>query len=146
MVKSFSLTELAVRIRAALRNQEASELSQHCVLGDLTINHAERRVSLAGRPVRLIVMEYRTLAEVSACGSRVWTYEHLLRRVWELEGDADVRPMRTAISSLRRKLGDDAENLAYIFIQLRVGYRMPKREPANGTESANRGPSDGTSA
>ena len=38
--------------------------------------------------------------------------------------DADVRPMRTAISSLRRKLGHDAENPAYIFTEPRVGYRM----------------------
>ena len=56
------------------------------------------------------------------------TYEHLLRRIWRLEGDADVRPMRTAISSLRRKLGDDAEDPTYIFTELRVGYRMPKGE------------------
>ena len=42
--------------------------------------------------------------------------------------DADVRPMRTAISSLRRKLGEDAENPAYIVAKLRVGYRMPKGE------------------
>ena len=40
--------------------------------------------------------------------------------------DADVRPMRTVISSLRRKLGEGAENPAHIFTQLRVGYRMPK--------------------
>ena len=36
--------------------------------------------------------------------------------------------MRTAISSLRRKLGDDAENPAYIITELRVGYRVPKGE------------------
>ena len=54
------------------------------------------------------------------------TYEHLLRRVWRL--DADIRPMRTAIGSIRRKLGDAAENPAYIFTEIRVGYRMPKGE------------------
>ena len=42
--------------------------------------------------------------------------------------DADVRPTRTATSSLRRKLGDKAENPACTFTQLRVGYRMPKAE------------------
>ncbi len=36
--------------------------------------------------------------------------------------------MRTAISSLRRKLGDDAEDPTYIFTEPRVGYRMPKGE------------------
>ena len=68
------------------------------------------------------------------CAGRVLTYEHLLRRVWRLEPDADVRPMRTAISSLRRKLGDDAQDPTYIFTELRVGYRMPKGETQGGEE------------
>ena len=42
--------------------------------------------------------------------------------------DAGVRPMRTAISSLRRKLGDDADNPAYIFGESRVCYRMEEGE------------------
>ena len=95
----------------------------------------ERLVSLAGRPVPLTDIEYRTLAELASNAGRVLTYEHLLRRVWRLEGDADVRPMRTAVSSLRRKLGDDAENPTYVFTELRVGYRMPKGE-TQGTEDA----------
>ena len=42
--------------------------------------------------------------------------------------------MRTVISSLRRKLGDDAEDPAYIFTQLRIGYRMPKWETQERAE------------
>ncbi len=129
LVKPFSPVELAARIRAALRRRETPEPSAPFALGDLTIDYAERRVSLAGRPVELTAIEYRTLAELSVNAGRVLTYEHLLRRVWRLEGDADLRPMRTVISSLRRKLGDNAEDPAYIFTELRVGYRMPKREP-----------------
>ena len=128
LVKPFSPVELATRIRAALRRRQTPEPSAPYVLGDLTIDYAERRVSVAGRPVQLTAIEYRTLAELSANAGRVLTYEHLLRRVWRLQADADLRPMRTAISSLRRKLGDDAEDPNYIFTQLRVGYRMPERE------------------
>ena len=36
--------------------------------------------------------------------------------------------MRTIVSKLRRKLGDDADNPTYIFTEPRVGYRMPKGE------------------
>ena len=128
VVKPFSPTELSARIRAALRRREAPKPSEPFVLGALTIDYDERRVTVAGRPVELTAIEYRTLAELSANAGRVLTYEHLLRRVWGLDADADVRPMRTAISSIRRKLGDDAANSAYIFTELRVGYRMPKRE------------------
>ena len=132
LVKPFSPVELAARIRAALRRREMPEPSAPYVLKDLTIDYAQRRVSLAGRPVEMTAIEYRTLAELSVNAGRVLTYEHLLRRVWRLEPDADLRPMRTAITSLRRRLGDDAKDPTYIFTELRVGYRMPRGE-AQGT-------------
>ena len=125
VVKPFSPTELAARIRAALRKRAASE---PYVLGDLTIDYAERRVTLAGRPLPLIAMEYRLLAELSANAGRLLTYEHLLERVWGEKSSGDVRPMRTIVSKLRRKLGDDADNPIYIFTEPRVGYWMPKGE------------------
>ena len=56
------------------------------------------------------------------------TYEHLLERVWRERGDGKVRPMHTMVSKLRRKLGDDSDDAAYIFTEPRVGYRMPKGE------------------
>ena len=61
IVKPFSPTELVARIQAVLRRRapvERPEPSQPYVLGDLTVNFAERRVSMAGRPVRLTDMEY----------------------------------------------------------------------------------------
>ena len=135
LVKPFSPVELAARIRAALRRREMPEPSAPYVLGGLTIDYRQRRVSLDGRPVQLTDIEYRALAELASNAGRILTYEHLLRRVWRLDSDADVRPMRTAISSLRRKLGDDAEHPTYIFTQLRVGYRMPKGEAEQQLET-----------
>ena len=135
VVKPFSPTELAARIRAALRKRAASEPSEPYVLGDLTIDYAERSVTLAGRPLPLIAMEYRLLAELSANAGRLLTYEHLLERVWGEKSSGDVRPMRTIVSKLRRKLGDDADNPTYIFTEPRVGYWMPKGEGQEGSES-----------
>ena len=59
------------------------------------------------------------------------TYEHLLRQVWGADAGGEVRPMRTVIRSLRRKLEDDADNPTYIFTEHSVGYWMPRGE---GTE------------
>ena len=60
--------------------------------------------------MELTAKEYGTLAELSTNAGRVLTYETLLRRVWGLDADADadIRPMRTTINSIRRKLGDAA--------------------------------------
>ena len=128
LVKPSSPVELAARIRLALRRREMPEPSASYVLGDLTIDYAQRRVSLAGRAVDMTDIEYRTLAELASNAGRVLTYEHLLRRVWRLDGDADLRPMRSVIRRLRRKLGDDAEDPTYIFTEVRVGYRIPVGE------------------
>ena len=128
VVKPFSPTELVARIKAALRKRTLSEPAVPYVVGDLTINYAERLVTLAGKPIDLTAIQYRLLIELSVNAGRVLTYEHLLRRVWGTDGDADVRPMRTSISAIRHKLGDDADNPTYIFTELRVGYRMPMGE------------------
>ena len=135
VVKPFSPTELAARIRAALRRRAAPERLESYELGDLVINFAQRRVTLAGRPVQLPAIEYRLLAELAANAGRVLTYEHLLQRVWGPENNGDVRPMRTAVSSLRHKLGDDADIPTYIFTEPRVGYRMAEGERSGQMES-----------
>ena len=134
VAKPFSPTELAARIRAALRRRAASEPSEPYVLGGLVVNYGERQATLAGRPLQLMAIEYRLLAELSANAGRVLTYEHLLQRVWGDKSNSDVRAMRTIVSSLRRKLGDDADNPTYIFTEPRVGYRMPRGEDTGKLE------------
>lgn len=125
LIKPFSPSELAARIRAALRKREPTESSQPYVYGELTVDFAARQVSLADNPLRLTSIEYRTLAELAVNAGRVVTYERLLQRVWGVDPDSDIRPMRTAVSSIRGKLGEDAEHPIYIFTEPRVGYRMP---------------------
>ena len=126
VVKPFSPTELEARIRTALRQRVASGPPEPYMHGALTIDYAERSVTLGGRPVPLVAMEYRMLAELSANAGRVLTYDQLLERVWGKKSTGDLRPMRTIVSKLRRKLGEDGDNPVYIFTEPRVGYRMPR--------------------
>ena len=132
MVKPFSPTELVARVRGALRRRMASstgEPSEPFVLGDLVIDYAERRVSVAGRAVHLTPTEYELLFELSVNAGRVLTFDALLDRVWGLGRSDDRGSVRTYVKRLRRKLREDAGNPKYIFAEPRVGYRMPKGEP-----------------
>ena len=88
------------------------------------IDYAQRRVSLAGSPVALTVIEYRMLVELSANAGRALTHEHLLQRVWGPDKGLDSGPVRNIVRRLRRKLGDDPGNPSYIFAEPSVGYRM----------------------
>ena len=129
MVKPFSPTELVARVRGALRRRKASstgEPSEPFVLGDLVIDYAERRASVAGRSVHLTPTEYELLFELSVNAGRVLTFDALLDRVWGLGRSGDRGSVRTYVKRLRRKLREDAGNPKYIFAEPRVGYRMPK--------------------
>ena len=131
IVKPFSSTELAARIRAALRRRSAPELavpSETYLLGDLIIDYAQRRVAVAGRPVELTNIEYRMLAELSIHAGSVLTNVQLLQRVWGPQKIGGSGPVRNIVRRLRRKLGDDAHNPTYIFNEPRVGYHMKKGE------------------
>ena len=133
VVKPFSPTELVARVQTVLRRRAASELSEPSEpyrRGDLTIDYAERRVSLAGRAVRLTNIEYRLLFELSVNAGRVLTHDQLLQRVWGLDHSRQPGAVRTFVKNLRRKLGDDADNPSYIFTEPSVGYRMAKGEEA----------------
>ena len=129
MVKPFSPTELAARIEAVLRRRAASDRSrthEPYALGDLTINYAERRVTVAGCPVQLTATEYKLLFELSVNAGQVLTQDQLLRRIWGPDYSGDSRLLRSFVKKLRRKLNDDANSPRYIFTEPRVGYRMAK--------------------
>ena len=129
VVKPFSPTELAARIKAALRRRagpEWADPSEPYSLGDLHVDYAERRVTVAGRPVRLTPNEYELLRRLSANAGRVLTHEMLLQQVWGPQRSREPGLVRNVVKRLRRKLGDDADNPSYVFTEPRVGYRMPK--------------------
>ena len=127
IVKPFSPTELTTRIGAALRSRAKPE---PFVLRDLTIDYEERRVTVAGRFVRLTATEYELLRVLSYYPRRVKTYNYLIRQVWgraESEsGDTDL--VRTFVKKLRQKLGDDPIRPVYILNERGVGYRMDAPE------------------
>ena len=123
LVKPFSATELAARVRAALRRTADPETFR---LGDLTIDYDRRRVSVAGRPVDLTATEFEMLRSLSRAAGRVVGNDVLLRRLWPNRRREGTNVVRTFVGSLRRKLGDNAEKPAWIFNERGVGYRMPK--------------------
>ena len=126
--RPLSPAELVGRVNAAFHNRAATRSGQinSYVLEDLTINYAERRVTVGRQPTRLTATEYRLLCELSLNAGRVLTNGQLLRRVWGAHAASDTRILRTFIKNLRRKLGDDAHHPTYIVTEPRVGYRMER--------------------
>ena len=129
ITKPFSPSELLARIEAVLRRRAAAlptETRRSLVLEDLTINFAEREVTLAGEPVSLSATEYKLLYELATHAGRVLTYDQILQRVWGPEYSGETELVRSFVRNLRRKLREDARNPRFILTERQVGYRMPK--------------------
>ncbi len=127
LVKPFSPTELAARIRAALRKRLEpfqAEPSVPYAVGGLDIDYALRRVTVDGEPVELTALEYALLYELAVHAPRVLSHAVLLQRVWGPEKVGEPWLVRDVVSRTRRKLGDDADSPRFIITEPRVGYRM----------------------
>ena len=129
IAKPFTATELLARIDVALQRGGSAgqrESSVSYLHDGLSIDYAERKVTVAGRPVHLTATEYRLLSELAATAGRVLTHEQILRRVWGPLHASDARVVRQYVKEVRRKLGDAAAHPTYIFTEPGVGYRMAK--------------------
>ena len=125
VVKPFASTELTARIRAVLRRHVRPD---PFTLGQLAIDFETRLVTVAGDPLTLTATEYDLLRTLALNAGKVLTFASLLRQVWHSREGADAKSVRAFVKQLRRKLGDDATNPAWIFNVRGVGYRMPSPE------------------
>jgi PAS domain S-box-containing protein len=129
ITKPFSPSELLARIEAVLRRRllpDVLEARAPYVLDNLTINFAERGVTIGNQTVSLSATEYKLLYELAIHAGRVLTHDQILQRVWGQEYSGETALLRSSIRNLRRRLGDDARHPRFILTEPQVGYRMPK--------------------
>jgi two-component system KDP operon response regulator KdpE len=129
VTKPFGTRELLARVRAALRHrlQMAGDMPLFRV-GDLTVDHIRRIVTLAGREIKLSPKEYALLSLLVMNAGKVLTHKNILDQLWG--GDTDPQYIRIYVRSLRKKLGDAPEYPRYILTEQGVGYRF--RSPDEG--------------
>ncbi|MYD86715.1 MAG: response regulator [Acidobacteria bacterium] len=136
LVKPFSPTELTARVGAALRRVVRAG---PFVLGDLTIDHDKRLVTVAGRQVPLTPTEYQLLRALALGAGRVVSYRELLERVWPGRELDKFDLVRNFVKQLRTKLGEDAADPRWIFNVRGVGYRMPRHGGAPAARASRLG-------
>lgn len=130
MMKPFGMKELLARVRSLLRRQSApseqTPTQNIFTTGDLTIDYAQRIVTMQGRAVKLSRTEYKLLTVLAQNAGMVVTHELLLEKVWGPEYHRDVDFTWVYISRLRHKIGEDSRNHKYILSVQGVGYKLEK--------------------
>ena len=115
MTKPFSMRELVARTKALLRRVERSarlaeaesDAEPPLVVGDVTVDRAQRRVSRNDAEVHLTPTEFDLLVTLASSPRTVLTREKLLAEVWDWVDASGTRTVDSHVKALRRKLGPD---------------------------------------
>ncbi len=120
LVKPIDLDELTARIRALTR-RSAGRAAPVLTHGDLVVEPAAHRVTLAGQPVELSSREFSLLQLLLENAGRVLSRSQLEQSLYGWHDEPDSNALEVHIHHLRKKLGSD------LIRTLRgVGYTIPK--------------------
>ncbi|MCL0056242.1 response regulator transcription factor [Dehalococcoidia bacterium] len=95
--------------------------------GGLEIDLGARRVTVAGNPVELTPIEWSLLTHLVENEGGMVPLQRLVREVWK-NNSIDSLTMRSTVSRLRTKLGDDPHAPRIILSEHGVGYRFVRPE------------------
>jgi two-component system, OmpR family, alkaline phosphatase synthesis response regulator PhoP len=127
LVKPFSPRELVARVRAVLRRvdeRDTAAQDEPIVRGDVVVDPARRRVTVAGRAVDLTPTEFDLLAHLARQPGRVFTRSQLLTAIHGVAVESYERAVDAHIKNLRRKVEPDPRHPRYVLTAHGIGYRF----------------------
>jgi DNA-binding response OmpR family regulator len=130
--KTFSSRELLARLRAVTRRArvpaDGGAPSELCC-GLLRLCVETHTAVLGDQPLDLTTLEFAILTSLLKSKGRVKTRERLIEEVSERRFDIFDRSIDVHVSSLRKKLGDDAKNPRFIRTIRGIGYSLQEPDP-----------------
>jgi two-component system copper resistance phosphate regulon response regulator CusR len=126
LTKPFGLTELLARIEALLRRRAKGTKQDRYEVRDIVVDFKARQTWKCGNLVPLTEREYELLEILAARRGEAVPRADLIARIWGASPDADIstRTIDQHVVSLRRKLGDSAEQPWLIETVYGHGYRL----------------------
>ena len=125
MTKPFSPRELVARVRAVFRRVDAASTTEDVIqAGDVTLDRARLRATVADRRVDLTPTEFELVATLARQPGRVFTRAQLLDVVRGIETESFDRAIDAHVKNLRRKLEPDPRKPRYVLTVHGVGYRF----------------------
>jgi two-component system response regulator ResD len=125
VTKPFSPRELAARVRTVLRRAEPGAAADERLSYDgLVIDSGTREVTRGSEPLRLTAREFDLLWFLASHPRRVFSREHLMRRVWGYSAALDTGTVTVHMRRLREKIEDDPSHPRRLETVWGVGYRF----------------------
>ncbi len=129
MTKPFSMRELTARVRAMLRRQQmaaapAAAATAPLQIGELTLDIAQHRATLAGTALELSPKEFDLLAFLTRHRGLVFRREQLLEKVWGYDYAGDTRTVDVHVRWLRQKIEADPGHPVHLVTVRGTGYKL----------------------
>ncbi len=127
VTKPFSTRELSSRIRAVLRRRDLERSATAATVahaGDIAVDLASHRVTVAGREVRLTPSEFKVLALLVAEPNRVFSRWQIMENLWDATYVGTARAADVHVSNLRRKLEEEPGKPRRIVTVREAGYKL----------------------
>lgn len=134
LTKPFNIDELLARVRSTLRRAEYLQnmtTQEETVFenGDLKINYLSATVSLKGKEIHLMPIEYNLLCLLAKNVGKVLTYQFILDKIWKNALESDLSSLRVYMTTLRKKIDKQyADDQKYIQTHIGIGYRMIRQK------------------
>lgn len=127
LAKPVGNRELLARVKAAFRRIETASRRKDrrkISFNDdyLSVDVAERKVTIKGNKLKLTPREFRLLALLVENADRILTHQQVLENIWGWEYIDDVDYVRIYVSHLRQKIEPNPSQPKYILTEPGVGY------------------------
>jgi two-component system KDP operon response regulator KdpE len=129
VTKPFGMDELLARLRAMLRRNLTSEGEPVVEFGDVVVDLAATRVTVAGEEVRLTPTEWHLLESLVRNPGKLMSQRQLLREVWGPGYETAQGNLRLYVAQLRRKLEPNPSRPRYFRNEPGMGYRFDPGPP-----------------
>lgn len=104
LAKPFELEEMLARVEALIR-RSSGHASPVLECGPLSLDVSTTRLTLAGRPIELTALEFRTLGHLMRNENRIVSKTELTEHLYDQDFDRDSNVIEVLINRLRNKLG-----------------------------------------
>ncbi|MCB1149361.1 MAG: response regulator transcription factor [Chlamydiia bacterium] len=118
MTKPFDLGELSARIHAVVRRAQ-QRASPVIALGDLSVEPATRKVSIAGAPVDLTAREWAVLERLVQRPQAIVSKEQIEEALYAFGSEVESNTVEVYVSRLRKKIGQER-----VVTVRGLGYRL----------------------
>jgi two-component system KDP operon response regulator KdpE len=128
VTKPFGTAELLARLRVALRHSEEPSEPPIFHSGELVVDLADRRVTVAGKEVSFTATEYNLLRLLVRHAGKVLTHRFLLREIWGPNAENQSHYLRVYVARLREKMEADPSRPALLLTEPGIGYRLVEKD------------------